>query len=827
MRHPHHVISRPRALPELSCAFVGRGLTMVAVLAIALLGGPANAQSIQVFPPDVNLRTSRDMQLIAVNITEESGITRDVTDQATFTLDDPAVARLEGRCLRPLADGSTTLRVHYALHSVGVPVRVSGAKAIRPISFKLDVMPVFLNAGCNTGACHGAARGKDGFRLSLFGYDPDGDYYRLTREFPGRRLNLSVPKDSLLLAKATGKVAHTGGKRFGDDSPNYRTLLEWLDAGAPRDPPQVARPVALELFPTEMVLEGEGATQQLSARARYSDGTGRDVTALAVYMSNSDNSATVGPGGLVRAGKRGEAFIQARFDVFNVGAGVIVLPAGSRMPTAPYPASNYIDACVNQKLRKLRIAPSPLCSDEVFIRRAYIDVIGLLPTPAEMEAFVASTDPAKRERKIDELLSRKEFVDLWVMKWAELLQIRSNQDRVSYKAALQYYSLLEARIAANVPFDRIARELISSSGGTFANPAANYYQVETDTLKLAENTAQTFMGMRIQCAQCHNHPFDRWTMNDYYGFASFFAQVGRKRGEDPRETIIYNSGVGEVRHPVTMAPVPAKFLGGPVAQLAGGDRREALAAWLASPENPYFARNLANIVWAHFFGRGIIEPVDDVRISNPPANPELLDALAQRFTGYKYDFRRLVRDICTSRTYQLASEPTADNESDVRNFSHSAVRRMRAEVLLDCINQVTETQDKFRGLPRGARAVEIADGQTTNYFLTTFGRATRETVCSCAVAMEPNLSQALHLLNGETVNRKVVEGGVVRRLLATKKTSSEIVAELYLRAYSRRPTTSEMRKIEPLVNGDASRQPKALEDLFWALLNSQEFVFNH
>src|SRR5256886_6250554 len=393
------------------------------------------------------------------------------------------------------------------------------------------------------------------------------------------------------------------------------------------------------------------------------------------------------------------------------------------------------------------------------------------------------------------------------MKWAELLEIRSRDNRVYPKAAVLYFEWLRDQMLANVPLDQIVRKLLTASESNFRNPAANYYQIEPDTLKLAENTAQVFMGMRIQCAQCHNHPFDRWTMNDYYGFAAFFAQIGRKQGDDPREIIVSNSGGGEVNHPVPGRKVQPKFLGAEFPDTKGKDRREVLAKWIASPENPYFAKNLANIVWAHFLGRGIIDPVDDVRISNPPSNPELLDALATHFTEYKYDFKRLVKDICTSRTYQLSTVTNPTNEADTRNFSHGMVRRIRAEVLLDVISEVTETKEKFKGLPLGARAVQIADGGTSNYFLTTFGRATRDTVCSCEVKMEPNLSQALHLLNGSTVQQKVAQGGIIKKMLDDKALPGNVVDELYLRCLSRKPTPQEYDSIGPLIMEDPKEAP--------------------
>ncbi|MGH9362395.1 MAG: DUF1549 and DUF1553 domain-containing protein, partial [Thermoanaerobaculia bacterium] len=408
---------------------------------------------------------------------------------------------------------------------------------------------------------------------------------------------------------------------------------------------------------------------------------------------------------------------------------------------------------VHAKLKKLRIAPSEPATDEEFLRRASLDIVGLLPSAEEYGRFLDRAEPDKRDLLVDELLGRKEFIEMWVLKWAELLQIRSSE-RVSYKAMLLYFNWLQERLQKNVPMDRMVQELLGARGGTFENAATNYYQNETDTLKVAENVAQVFMGMRIQCAQCHNHPFDRWTQDDYYGFAAFYSQIGRKPGEDPRETIVFNSGGGEVAHPVGGRVMQPKFLGGARPEVAGKDRREVLAGWIASSENPYFARNLANIVWAHFFGRGIVHEVDDVRVSNPAVNPDLLEALARRFTEYRYDFKKLVRDICTSGTYGLSTRSYPTNAGDERNFARAGVRRLKAEVLLDCVSQLTETKNKFQGLPLGARAVQIADGAASSYFLTTFGRASRATVCSCEVKMEPNLSQALHLLNGDTVTER-------------------------------------------------------------------------
>jgi hypothetical protein len=725
-----------------------------------------------------------------------------------------------------LARWMTVIVCLMASIASAAPTTAPAGKSER-VSFKNDVMPIFMRAGCNAGACHGSARGQDGFHLSLFGYDPDGDYRAITRELATRRINLAQPEQSLLLTKTVGDAPHTGGKRFEKDSVYYQTLLRWLEQGAQPDPKDTPEPVSLEILPKQALLQTGDAPQPFTARAKYSDGSERDVTNLARFLSNNDNSAKIADTGIVTPNNRGEAFVMARFATFTVGAQVIVVPKGQTFEwPANLPENNYVDALVNAKLKKLHVLPSELCDDETFLRRVHLDIVGQLPTPEEHAAFLASTDPKKREQLVDQLLGRKEFVEMWVMRFAELLKIRSVDNVVSYKSAVLYYNWLQKQLEDDVPIDKVVRALLAADGGTFKNPATNYYQVETDTLKLAENTAQVFMGMRIQCAQCHNHPFDRWTMNDYYGFASFFTQVGRKPGEDQRELIVFNSGGGEVNQPVAKKPIPPKFLGGEAPNVSGKDRRQVLADWLASPQNPYFARNLSNVIWQHFLGVGIIDPVDDVRISNPASNPELLDELARKFTEYNFDFKKLVRDICLSRTYQLSTRPNSTNATDTRNFAKATIRRTRAEVLLDCISQVTEAKEKFRGLPLGARAVQIADGATTNYFLRTFGRASRETVCSCEVKMEPNLSQALHLLNGKTTAEKVEAGGVVKRLLDQKKTPEQVIEALYVRCLTRMPTPEEIAGVTAQLKDE--KDPSAvLNDLFWALLNSQEFMFAH
>ena len=802
-------------------------LCLVAALSLCAAAKAADLVDVRVYPTNINLSTRLDRQSIVVQAVFSDSTTQDVTDKAVMTIGNKTLMAQEANVFRPLADGQTDLKIAYLGRLLTVPVKVEKATADRPVSFSLDIMPVFLKAGCNTGGCHGSARGKDGFRLSLFGFDPDGDYHRLTREFLGRRINVAVPDDSLLLEKSSGRVTHTGGERFKADSPMYKTVVRWMEAGAPADTKEVANVIGLEINPIQAVLEGAGSRQRLNIRALYSDGTDRDVTDMAVFLSNNDVSAKVSTTGEVLAEKRGEAFILARYEQITVGAQILVIPKDSNFAFPGIKENNYIDQLVHNKLRKVRLVPSGVCDDSTFLRRLSLDIVGKLPTSEEVTQFVADTDPKKREKQIDQLLTRREFGQMWVMKFAELLQVRTENNQFQYKSALAYYEWLADQFSKNRPMNELVQDLLTARGGTFANPAGNFFKVETDTLKLTENVAQVFMGMRIQCAQCHNHPFDRWKMDDYYSFAAFFAQVGRKTGEDPRETIIFNSGSGGVRHPVGNRDMPPKFLGGVTpAMLPGDDRREAVGKWLASAENPFFARNLANIVWAHFMGKGIVDPVDDVRISNPASNPELLEELGKQFTTSNYDFRKLVKDICNSRTYQLTIQSNETNAEDTRNFSKAYVRRVRAEVLLDCINQVTDSKEKFPGLPIGSGAVEIVDGRTSTFFLTTFGRASRDTVCSCEVKLEPNLSQALHLLNGDTVNNKIVSGGVVQALLKAGEKPEQIIEKIYLRAFSRKPTAKEMGDLQQFLK-EGRPEAEVLNDLFWSLLNSKEFVFNH
>ena len=783
--------------------------------------GAAEFNKLTVYPKEILLDNKRDYQIITAQAFHDDGTSKSIIKEAEIKISNTELCKFENGKFLPLKDGKTEATVSYKGQTEKIQIEVKNSTVDKVVSFNLDVMPVFTKAGCNTGGCHGASRGKDRFMLALFGYDPKGDYERLLNEFPGRRINLAVPSDSMLLTKAVNSVPHTGGKLFETESFEYQTILEWLKNGAPADKADVKKAVSLEFFPKETVIKGTGS-QNISVRVSYSDGTNRDVTNLTTYISSDSSVGFVSKEGILQNKNPGEAHIMARFGTLTALTRVISLPENAPMVSG-LKRNNYIDDLVNQKLEKLRIKPSELCSDEVFIRRAYIDIVGKLPPEENYHKFITDKSAGKRDKLVDSLLQKPEFVDVWVMKWAELLQIRSNNN-FSYKSTLLYYNWLKKKLTENVPIDKIALDLLSSSGSTFKTPATSFYTIERDKLKLTENIAQIFMGTRIQCAQCHNHPFDRWTMNDYYSFSAFFAQFRTKNDEDKRAQIVYDSRRGGVKHPVTQKDMAPVFLGGAPADVKTKDRRRVFAEWLVSKENPYFASSLSNRIWDQFFGRGITHPVDDARLSNPASNQELQDELAKKLTEYNYDFRKLIRDICTSRTYQLQSKTNESNKMDEKNFSHANIRRIRAEVLLDSISQVTATKDKFKSLPLGSRAVEIADGQTSSFFLKTFGRASRETVCSCEVKMEPNLSQALHLMNGDTVLNKIRGGKLIDTLLKQKKSPEEIIRKLYIKCYSREVKDEELGRLVPIVN-DSKDKRETLEDIFWALLNSKEFIF--
>jgi hypothetical protein len=707
-------------------------------------------------------------------------------------------------------------------------------------SFRQDVMPIFFRAGCNAGSCHGASRGKDGFMLSLFGYDPKGDYFRITEEMAGRRVNVASPAESLLLLKATGGVPHTGGKRFAVDDPYYRTILSWIEAGAPDDASAVAVPVEIKLTPEAMVFQGRGEPVQSKVTARYSDGSERDVTKLALFLTNNPATVTIDADGLVKPVNRGDSHVFARFDRFTIGSEVIVLPEKSDTRWSNPPAANYIDTLVYDRLQKLQLLPSELCDDETFLRRIYLDLSGLPPTVDQYRKFMADTNPKKRDALVDELLAGDGFSRVWAGIWGEWVRLIASgyiPDATDAKAANTYAQWILKQFRANRPFNEFVADQIKGRGSNLNDAPANLYTmlVQDRAFKpkdFAANFSQLMTGIQMQCAECHNHPFDRWTMTDYYGNVSFFTGIRRKQGVQYRDFIVYNDPAAPpAKHLLDGRPVPATVLGGEAPVSAEVDRLEALAAWLTAPDNPHFAKNFANRVWAHFFFRGLVEPVDDMRISNPPTNGPLLDALAEKFASSGFDLRALVRDICVSRTYQLSIHPNATNADDRRQFSRRVLRRARADILLDTIVAATGGSHSFRSWPQGTMAIEYhprASAPTAgDPFLAIFGRSKRGSICACETRSEVTISQTLHLLVGDTMQKNVDNGPVIPELMKQGKSPEEIIEELYIRALTRKPKPEELKALLALVPDDGKPDAQFYKDLFSSLFNSSEFLFNH
>ncbi|WP_404309028.1 DUF1549 domain-containing protein [Neorhodopirellula lusitana] len=708
-------------------------------------------------------------------------------------------------------------------------------------SFRRDVMPVFFRAGCNSGGCHGAASGKDGYMLSLFGYDPKGDYHRTVNEMVGRRINTAAPEQSLLLMKSTGDVAHTGGKRFDKASELYKTLHRWIAAGAPDDSDSVPETVKVILSKQRFLFEQKDQKDILRVGAIASDGSKREVTSLARYHSNNDSVATIDDNGNVTAVGPGDTYVFARYSRFTIGAEVIVLPAAEGFQWPDPPTSNYIDELVFDRLQKLRITPSEVCDDETFLRRVTLDLAGRTPTTEEYHAFMNSDND--RAAKIDELLANDEFADLWTALWAEQLRVVGGNyapAATHVKAAMSFYEWIRKQMRSGRPLNEFVEEMVGASGSNLTNGPANLYTMMVhgprfEPKAFAADFSQVFLGVQIQCAECHNHPFDRWTQDDYYSFVSFFAGMKRKPGVEPRERrIYYDTSTPPVKHVVDQRPMPARVLGGVDPVASDGDPRKELAKWLTSPDNEMFRRNIANRIWAQLLGTGIVEPVDDIRVSNPPVNGPLLDALSKRLVESGFDLRTMVREICNSRVYQLSVQPNVSNEADTRQFSHAHLRRLRADVLLDSVSTATGMESSFKGFASGTRAINyfpIMPGDTggPNYgtpFFKTFGRSSRATVCACETNKQPTLSQTLHLAVGETVQDRLWAAGAVKKWVAAKETPEEILEEMFVRTLSRRPTEKELAGLLETV-GDSGKDPGVYEDIFWGLFNSTEFSFNH
>lgn len=806
----------------------GASIAVLAIVSWAVQAPRSEAQEavVRIEPGDVRLSGRHATAQLLASEQAADGRLRDLTRELEWSSRDPAVAVVspKGR-VEPRGNGSATIVGRKGSVEVETVVTVTGLDQVSPVSFRHDVIPALSQASCNMGACHGTPTGKGGFRLSLRGYLPDQDYQTLTREGGMRRLDPLRAESSMILTKPLGVLPHEGGKRLARGTKSFELLRDWIAEGA-HDDPKAQAAVRLEATPGERILHEPAKSQQVVARVHMADGTLRDVTPICYFDSSNPSIAEVDADGFVSFKGPGEVAIIAHYlDLVAIVRLTHLVEVPGFRPTE-VPTDNLIDRAVFSKLNHMRIPPSEPCTDAEYLRRVYLDVIGQLPTPEEVASFLQDPSPSKRERVVDGLLTRTEFYDFWTLKLADVL--RSNSRLIQNKGTHVFQRWIRSALEQNMPMDRFVRELLTAEGSTFRNPAANYYRISRDPESSVETTAQLFLGVRIQCAKCHNHPFERWTQDDYYGFAAFFSRVRQKKGGAPDEEVIFTADGGDVRQPRTGQVMKAKALGGPVLEAEETrDRRPALAEWLTRPENPFFARSLVNRVWFHLMGRGIVEPVDDFRDSNPASNDELLNGLAADFSANAYDLKRLIRQVLLSRTYQLSARPNELNTNDNLYFSHAQTKLLPAEVLLDAISTVTGTATKFDGLPSGTRAVQIPDGKMDNPFLKTFGRPARELACECERESDSNLSQALQLIGGETVNGKLRDdNGRMARLAASDRSPEEITRELYMVAVGREPTASEIAaSSEHLSNAKDRRQ--AVEDLGWVLINSKEFLFRH
>ncbi len=827
--------------------FAGCGGVLAILVCVLMSLAQASEPSIVVLPSTIQLDFRGAFQsLIVQSVAAEGVLGLQITSGIDFFSSDETVATVSNGQVFAVGTGETTIRVTSALGSASVPVTVRFGDSPKPWEFENHVQSVLARQGCNSGACHGALAGKGGFRLSLRGYDADADHFNITRADRSRRVELLEPGQSLLLLKPSGLLPHKGGLRLSANSPDFQVVADWLADGAPRKRLEEPRLTSVEPLPRRVRL-GTGDEQQLVVLAHFDNGRIEDVTSWCKFSSSDESIALVDERGTMQ--------------VVGPGVGAIIVWYASRVElvevVVPFsepvgdltrlPIANLIDAAVAEQLTQLGLTASERCSDETFLRRAYLDTIGLLPNESEIEQFRLDRSPDKRSRLVEGLLNRPEFVDYWTYRWSDVLML--NGTLLLPEALKSYYLWIRSHVERNTPWDQMVREIVVARGDSFENGATNFYALFQDPENMTENTSQAFLGLSIGCARCHNHPLEKWTNDQYYAMAGMFARVRAKgwggdgREGDGRRSIV-TSERGELIQPSTGRPqLPAPLDADPIDPESKQDRRESLASWLTSPENPYFTKAVVNRVWANFFGIGIINPVDDLRVSNPPSNKRLLEALSQYLIDHQYDLKSLMRLILLSETYQRSSGPVPGNQGDKKYFSRYYPKRLMAEVLHDSVCQVTGVPSKFTEIEfpgadkratnfyaEGTRATQLYDSAVANYFLKTFGRNQRRIVCECERSDEPTIVQVLHLSNGETLNAKLAQSGNVVDHLLTEYSefNAELVKRAYRMCFARDPTDREVAEvIQASFEDSAVPLRQLIEDLLWSLMTSREFLFNH
>ena len=781
----------------------------------------------------IAIRSRDARQQLIVTAVHADGTTADVTRDVAWTISDPAVLVVDSTGMSiPLADGDVSVTATQADKSVVARVVVSGFAHPLPINFRNQVVPIFTKLGCNGGGCHGKSGGQNGFKLSLLGFVPEDDYEFLCKESRGRRIFPAVPGESLLVKKAIGRSPHGGGKRMENGSYEYNLLVQWIEQGMPYGTDKDAFVTGIKCVPETRTMTRK-SQQQISVIATYSDGTTEDVTRMALFEPNEAEMAECSTTGLVSTlDLSGEVAIMARYQG-QVSTFRATIPLGadtSKMPEAV----NLVDAAVFGKLKQLGIPASDVCDDATFLRRVSLDITGGLPPEEEVRAFLADAAADKRDRLIDRLLDTTAYADHFANKWNFVLR-NKKEGGDDAPGTMLFHQWLWTKMYDNTPYDQFVREIVTASGDPQTNPAVVWYRDVDSTEEQVEDTAQLFLGLRIQCARCHHHPFEKWSQDDYYGMAAFYNRVGKKvvpnaSGTMRDRRVFHNEGIATSSNPRTGKALKPTGLGTPAYDIAAdSDPRVKLADWMSDPKNPFFAKSLVNRYWKHFFSRGIVEPEDDMRETNPPANPELLNALSEHFIQSGFDLKELVRTICRSRTYQLSALPNEYNASDKQNFSRYYPRRLSAEVLYDAFHIVTDTSENFGGMPAGTKAMQLADASSATYFLQVFGQPKGDTACECERSMDANLAQSLHLLNGREIQDKIARDGARTARLATDaaRPDDERIKELYRWVFAREPNAEELEVALAYLKKHADNVRRGYEDVVWALINTKEFQFNH
>jgi Protein of unknown function (DUF1553)/Protein of unknown function (DUF1549)/Bacterial Ig-like domain (group 2) len=809
-------------------------------LAPLVLPKPADVQSFTIHPEKIALQSADDAQQFVVTAGLAGGRLQDLSGDVKYVVADEKVARVtpSGRVL-PVGNGSTEIKAVYGDKTLTIPVTSANCDVNLPINFGNQIVPIFTKLGCNSGGCHGKASGQNGFKISLLGFDPEIDYTALVKEARGRRVFPASPDNSLLLLKASGGIAHGGGKRMEVGSDEYRLIRRWIAAGTPYGKPTDPVVTKITVFPEHRVLTRNNK-QQFAVYAHYSDNTVEDVTRRAQYESNDQEIGVVDAAGLVRTlAMSGEAAVMVRYQTY-VSVFRATVPLGVPIPVYTFEPKTVVDQFTATKWKELGLVPSELCADDQFIRRLSIDLTGTLPTPAQVSAFVADPDAHKRDHLVDTLLASPDYSYFFANKWADILRVKRRGQKERARGTFAFHDWIRDSIASDKPYDQFAREILGASGDEISNPPTVWYKELQEPQQFVDDTAQVFLGQRLACAQCHHHPYEKWSQDDYWGIAAFFGRVGRKKipvpGEFDQQAVVreavFNRSSGSVVNKRTGQTAVMKPLdGAPVVVGPDDDPRQNLVDWMVNPTNPFFARAVANRYWAHFFGRGIVDPLDDMRVTNPPSNPELLDALAKDLVDSHYSLKHLVKTIVMSHTYQLSATPNEFNQHDKQNYARYYPRRMSAEVLFDAVNQVAESPAQFNGLPTDRyapkRAIMLPDEAFPSYFLDVFGRPQRISACECERVSEANLAQALHLLNSDEVQGKLARsGGRAEAMAKDARPDAEKVDELFLWALARKPTPEQRGLALAHIGKNTTNKKVAYENILWALLNTKEFVFN-